>query len=78
MSKEEVQWEKHTVKALPWKIMEHVLLASVPKHVKDKKAIGNTQHRFAKGILSVANLTALCVKMPGIPSAVETFVTEGK
>lgn len=75
MSKDEVQWEKHTVKALSGKIMEHVLLASIPEHVKDKKAISNTQHGLAKGTLCVANLTALCVKMSGIPGAVEAFVT---
>lgn len=34
--------------------------ASVFKGVKDEKAISNTQHRFAKGILSVAILTPLC------------------
>ena len=66
------------MKALPGKIMEHVLSASILKHVKDEKAISNTQHGFAKGILPVANLTAFCVKMPGIPSALEAFVTARK
>lgn len=29
--------------------MEHILLKSISKLVKDKKVIGNRQHRFIKG-----------------------------
>lgn len=78
MSKDEGQWEKHKVKTLPGKITEHILLAAISKHVKYEKAISTAQHGFAKGMLSVANLTAPCVKMPGILSAMEAFVTEKK
>lgn len=53
-------------------------MAAISKHVKYEKAISTTQHGFAKGMLSVANLTAPCVKMPGILSAMEAFVTEKK
>lgn len=41
------------------KIVEHILLKSISKLVKDKKVIRNSQHRFIKGNSCLTNLMAM-------------------
>lgn len=41
------------------KTVEHILLKSISKLVKDKKVIRNSQHRFIKGNSCLTNLMAM-------------------
>lgn len=43
--------------------MEHVLLKSISKHMKDKKVIRNSQDRFTKGKSCLTNLIVFCRKI---------------
>lgn len=45
--------------------MEHAPLKSISKHVKDKKVIRNSQHRFIKGKSCLTSLMGLCRKIIG-------------
>lgn len=47
------------------KIMKHMLLKSISKHMKDKKGIRNSQYRFPKGKCCLTNLMACCRKIIG-------------
>lgn len=35
-----------------WKVIDHVILEAIPKHIKDKNVTGRSQHGFMRDILS--------------------------
>lgn len=41
-------------------VVEHVILQSISKHMKDKKVIGSSQHGFMKGKSCLTSLIASC------------------
>lgn len=47
------------------KMMKNILLKSISKHMKDKKVIRNSQHRFTEGKSCLTNLMACCRKIIG-------------
>lgn len=38
--------------SIPWKVIDHVILEAIPKHIKDKNVTGRSQHGFMRDILS--------------------------
>lgn len=47
------------------KIVEHIVLKSISKLVKDKKVIRNSQHRFIKGNFCLTSPVVCCRKIIG-------------
>ena len=41
-------------------VVEHIILQSTSKRMKDKKVIGSSQHGFMKGKSCLTNLIAFC------------------
>jgi len=46
--------------------MEHVILETISRHIKNKKVIRNSQHGITKGQSCLTNLITFCDEMTGL------------
>lgn len=51
---------------IPGKVMEKIILETSSKHMKEKKAVRSSQHRFMKGKSCLTNLIAFYDGKPGL------------
>ena len=51
---------------VPGKVMEHLILETISRHVKDKKVIRSNQHGFTKEQSCLTNLINFCDEMTSL------------
>ena len=51
---------------IPGKVIEQLILEIISRHLKDRKVIRSSQHRFIKGKLCLTNLIAFHDEMTGL------------